>query len=45
MAYLFAATVAGSPVEGVVKSNFTDETPNRIQKTISWGMKAYLASR
>lgn len=44
MAYLLAVTVPGSPVETVVKSNFTEETPNRIQKTMSWGRKAKLVS-
>ena len=41
-AYLLPATVRASPSDTVDKSNFTDETPKRIQTTITWGMKANL---
>lgn len=41
-AYLLPATVLASPTEGVDRSNFTEETPKRMQKTMSWGRNANL---
>ena len=34
-AYLLPATVRASPEVAVFKSNFVDETPNRMQTTIT----------
>lgn len=39
---LLPATVRASPCETVDKSNFTDDTPKRMQKTINWGKNANL---
>ena len=39
---LFPATVRVSPVDGVDRSNLDEETPNRMQITMSWGKNANL---
>lgn len=39
---LLPVTVRGSPVDGVVRSKFEDETPKRMQITMSWGTQAKL---
>jgi hypothetical protein len=39
---LLPATVLESPIEAVDKSNFTDDTPKRMNTTITWGKKANL---
>lgn len=39
---LLPATVRGSPVDGVERSNFEDETPKRMQIMMSWGTQAKL---
>lgn len=40
--HLLPATVRESPIEVVDKSNFTDDTPKRMQTTITWGKNANL---